>query len=115
MEAESNPEFRNQMLNRSFFLLPFNGLVLKGTLWYAKNINRIARKMWPNRQKVSVMNFFIVGTMQALVFFTGYVGGTCLCLGYNPFRAFREHKVAKQYEIDLIARTQIDYEKPAEA
>ena len=44
------------------YLIPFNFLCMFGTVKYFQNIQRIARKMWPSRQKATLFNFFFVGT-----------------------------------------------------
>mmetsp|Transcript_5701 Transcript_5701/g.4326 ORF Transcript_5701/g.4326 Transcript_5701/m.4326 type:complete len:89 (+) Transcript_5701:110-376(+) len=58
---------------------------MMGTMKYAQNIQKIAKKFWPKRQKANLVNFFFVGTAQAIFFSSFYIGGTMLILGINPW------------------------------
>ncbi len=80
LEDEKNAHYRKRML----YLIPFNALALWGTIKYFQNVQRIAKKFWPKRQKASIGNFFIIGTTQAIFFTTFYIGGTLAILGINP-------------------------------
>ena len=48
------------------------------------------------------------------MFFTFYVGGTFAVIGFNPVSYIRKNRIMNEREMDLIRRTQIDFEKPAE-
>ncbi len=80
LEDEKNARYRKRML----YLIPFNALALWGTIKYFQNVQRIAKKFWPKRQKASIGNFFLIGTAQAIFFTTFYIGGTLAILGINP-------------------------------
>ena len=88
-DHERNQKFRKRLI----FLFPYNVFLLWGTVKYAKNINKIAKFVWPSRRNFSVMNFILVGTLQALFFTSVYAGGNMLILGINPMNmteAFKE-------------------------
>ena len=71
-------------------LIPYNMFMIWGTLRYCSNVNRIAKKWWPNLRKVKVRNLFFVATIQAVGFTSVYLGGTCAVLGVNPVQKYRE-------------------------
>jgi hypothetical protein len=100
-EDLKNAKYRKRML----FLIPFNFLSLYATIKYFQNIQRIARKFWPKRQKATLWNFFLVGTCQALVFTSFYLGGTIAILGINPIAVWkkREQLVSGPSEDELLA------------
>ncbi len=83
---QKNAVFRKRLL----LLIPFNFLSLYGTIRYFQNIQKIAKKFWPNRQKATVFNLFLIGTAQAVIFTTFYVGGSLAILGMNPAKFVRE-------------------------
>ncbi len=71
------------------WLIPYNFLMVWGTLRYCANIHNIARKYWPNRRKATVWNLFLVGTIQAFGFTSIYLGGICAIFQLNPIKIFR--------------------------
>ena len=77
---------------RMLWLIPYNFAIIWGTLRYCTNINRIAKKYWPKKQKVKVSNLFMIATVQALGFISIYLGGTLAILGVNPIEKAREIK-----------------------
>lgn len=91
MEEEDikNAKYRKRML----FLIPFNFFCLYATIKYFQNIQRIAKKYWPRRQKATLLNFFLVGTAQAMVFTTFYLGGTIAILGINPIAVWKKREM----------------------
>jgi hypothetical protein len=86
-------------------LIPFNFFSLYATIKYSQNIQRIAKKFWPNRQKATLLNFFMIGTAQALFFTTFYLGGTIALLGINPIAIWkrREQLIGGPTEEELMA------------
>jgi len=86
-------------------LIPFNFFSLYATIKYFQNIQRIAKKFWPNRQKATLLNFFMIGTAQALFFTTFYLGGTIALLGINPVAIWkrREQLIGGPTEEELMA------------
>ena len=60
----------NKMRRRAFWLVPFNLLVILGTIKYARNINGIAAKYWPGRQRATLTNVSLAGF------------GTCLFISF---------------------------------
>ena len=80
LEDERNSRYRKRML----YLIPFNFFALWGTIKYFQNVQRIAKVFWPKKQKASIGNFFLIGTLQAVFFTTFYIGGTLAILGINP-------------------------------
>ena len=58
LEEEKNAKYRKRIL----YLIPFNGFAMWGTIKYFQNVQRIAKKYWPKRQKASIGNFFFIGT-----------------------------------------------------
>ncbi|CAI2381279.1 unnamed protein product [Moneuplotes crassus] len=89
VDHERNAKFRRRLA----FLFPYNVFLLWGSIKYAKNIHKIAKRFWPNRRKFSVGNFILIGTVQALFFTTLYAGGNLAILGINPLKpqeSFRE-------------------------
>ena len=87
-EDLKNAKYRKRLL----FLIPFNFFAIYGTMVYFRNIQRIARRFWPNRQKATVMNFFLVGTAQAIFLTSFYLGGTILVLGINPVAIWKRRE-----------------------
>jgi hypothetical protein len=83
-EELKNSHYRKRVL----MLLPFNALMLFLTIRYSKNIHKIGAKCWPQYQKATLKNLFIVGTAQALVFTTLYIGGSLAILGINPVAVY---------------------------
>ena len=79
-EDIKNAKYRKRML----FLIPFNIFSLWATMKYFKNIQKIARRFWPTLQKATLLNFFVVGTAQALLFTSFYIGGAIAIMGINP-------------------------------
>ena len=74
---------------RLLYLVPFNFFSLFATMRYFRNIQKIAKRFWPKRQKATIGNLFLVGTGQALLFTTFYVGGSLAILGINPVSIYR--------------------------
>ena len=101
LEDEKNAHYRKRML----YLIPFNFFALYATVKYFQNIQRISKKYWPKRQKASIMNFFIVGTSQALFFTTFYIGGTLALLGINPLAIFKDRDLLN--DDDLVDEKQL--------
>ena len=89
-------------------LIPFNLAVIVLTMKYCKNINKINKRFWPKRQKVSLANLFIVSTVQAIAFSTFYIGSHLIILGVNPKTAYARHKREQEEEMLLIANQKID-------
>jgi hypothetical protein len=58
-EAKRNADLKRRIL----WLIPFNFGVIWGTLRYCTNLNNIAKKYWPNKQKVKVGNLFMIATI----------------------------------------------------
>ena len=58
-EDAKNAVYRKRML----FLIPFNFFALWSTIKYFQNVQRIAKRFWPKRQKASIGNFFLIGTL----------------------------------------------------
>ena len=85
LEEEKNAKYRKRIL----YLIPFNALAMWGTIKYFQNVQSIAKKYWPKRQKASIGNFFFIGTAQAIFFTTFYIGGSLAILGVNPFSLFK--------------------------
>ena len=57
-------ERRNASLKRRLlWLIPYNFGIIWGTLRYCGNVNSIAKKWWPGRQKVKVSNLFMIATI----------------------------------------------------
>ena len=83
-EDLKNQKYRKRLL----FLLPFNAFSLWATIKYFKNIHKIGKKFWPNYQKATLKNLFVVGTAQALFFTTFYIGGSLAILGINPIAVY---------------------------
>ena len=52
-----------KMRKRIVWLLPYNFLVIWGTMKYCANIKTIAQRVWPNYQKVKISNLIIVSTI----------------------------------------------------
>lgn len=84
LEEQKNAKYRKRIL----YLIPFNFFAMWGTIKYFQNIQSIAKKYWPKRQKASIGNFFLIGTAQAIFFTTFYIGGSLAILGINPFTLF---------------------------
>ena len=82
MDHERNAKFRRRLV----FLLPYNLLLLFGSVKYAKNIHKISRALWPNRRKFTLGNFIFVGTVQALFFTSIFALGNWLIMGINPLK-----------------------------
>ena len=101
LEDEKNAHYRKRML----YLIPFNFFALYATVKYFQNIQRISKKYWPKRQKASIMNFFIVGTSQALFFTSFYIGGTLALLGINPLAIFKDRDLLN--DDDLVDEKQL--------
>ena len=93
-EDERNSVYRKRVL----YLIPFNFLAIFATIKYFQNIQKIAKRFWPGKQKATVMNFFLVGTAQAICLTTFYVGGSLALLGINPIQVIRNNK--KLFEED---------------
>ena len=100
-------EKRNASLKRRLlWLIPYNFGIIWGTLRYCGNVNAIAKKWWPGRQKVKVSNLFMIATVQAIGFTSIYLGGTFAVLGVNPITKIREMKEEQrnpQYQIALAS------------
>ena len=43
--AQKNQKFRKRLV----FLLPYNLALIWGSIKYAKNINKISKRLWPSR------------------------------------------------------------------
>ena len=100
-------EKRNASLKRRLlWLIPYNFGIIWATLRYCGNVNSIARKWWPSRQKVKVSNLFMVATIQAVGFTTIYLGGTFAVLGINPIKKIKELKEEQRnpkYQVTLAS------------
>lgn len=57
-EDKKNAVYRKRML----YLIPFQFVAIFATMKYFQNIQRIAKVLWPKRQKATILNFFFVGT-----------------------------------------------------
>lgn len=58
-EDKKNAVYRKRML----YLIPFQFAAIFGTMKYFQNIHKIAKIFWPKRQKATILNFFMVGTV----------------------------------------------------
>ena len=103
-EEQANAKYQRRL----FYLLPFNILMIYGTIKYSKNVNAITKYFWPHRRKVSIKNLFIVGSCQALFFSTVFIFGNMLLLGLNPREVYQRHMRHKQEELELMANSPID-------
>jgi hypothetical protein len=90
--SQEDEAWRSKIKKRSFLLVPFNLIMMKLTLDYARNIKGIAKKYWPGRQRFTVGNFLLVGTLQAVIFSSVYFGGTCAIMGVNPIKTYADFK-----------------------
>ena len=54
-----NAAFKKRLL----WLIPFNFGIIWGTLRYCANVNNIAKRFWPGKQKVKVGNLLMVATV----------------------------------------------------
>ena len=88
-EDLKNSKYRKRLL----FLIPFNAFALWATIRYFRNIHNIGRRFWPQYQKATLKNLFIVGTAQALVFTTFYIGGSLAILGVNPIAVYKGKQI----------------------
>ena len=58
------------------------------------------------------MNFFIVGTVQAIFFTTFYIGGNMAILGINPIKIIRENRtILGGSSEDMMSTDEKDIEK----
>ena len=104
-------------MNRIYLLVPFNAIILKGSIEYARNIRSISKKFWPNYLKFTSRtktNLFMIASIQALIFSTVYVGGTFAVIGINPWQAFKDLQDRQAEEIRLLGQIEIDFSKPAD-
>ena len=83
------------------WLIPYNFMIIWGTLRYCSNVQTIARKFWPNRQKVKISNLFMIATLQAVAFTTIYIGGAFAVMGINPIKKYKELKDQKDQMPEL--------------
>ena len=58
-EDKKNAEFKRRIL----WLIPFNFGIIWGTLRYCANVNNIAKKFWPGKQKVKITNLLFIATI----------------------------------------------------
>lgn len=105
---EEDRERSKEFNSRLKYLLPYNFGVLLLTVKYAQNLNRVASRFWPNRQKATFRNMVLVGTFQSILFTTLYVSGGLLVLRINLKEIYIAHHKQKKEEMDLLARTKIN-------